>query len=255
MTEDNAVQSQSKQSISTQLSKPKEHALADREGLLILMLHGFPGDKAGNNGLFIEAENMLNEKGFHTLRFDFRGCGDSHGESDNFTLASAGEDFRDILGWAKKKAYKRFIVIGEGLGATIGLINQPEDLECTVLLWPILDLPHAANVIFDAAEISRKEQRDEYIERNNIRISTRLIEELKMQDIAFPIRTFKKPMLVMHGSKDAVSPIASLELLRDHTEARRVEITNFQDGVHGLTDPAHRKMMFYHMAQFVEKYS
>ena len=71
------------------------------EKTLVIMSHNFPGGhKRGHNDLFGDIEEKLAQAGFHTLRYDFRGCGDSEGESVEFDLNSANIDFQSILKWA-----------------------------------------------------------------------------------------------------------------------------------------------------------
>lgn len=59
----------------------------------------------------------------------------------------------------------------------------------------------------------------------------------------------------MHGAQDKVSPIEQLDMFRACAGHRRVEITSFQDGTHGLPQENHRKSMFFHIRQFIEKYT
>ncbi|MCF8495608.1 MAG: alpha/beta hydrolase, partial [Alphaproteobacteria bacterium] len=83
---------------------------------LVVMAHGFPGGHKGGQGdLYGEMQFLLAEHGLHSLRFDFRGCGESTGFPERFTLASAQEDLKHVVLWAKGRGYKEIAYVGEGL--------------------------------------------------------------------------------------------------------------------------------------------
>ncbi len=236
-------------------SKPEGDHNVGLDELLVVMAHGFPGSQTGNLNLFPSIENVLSPMGFHCLRFDFRGCGDSDGEQQDFTLTSACEDFKSIRGWAKEQGYKRFIYIGEGLGAAVSLLNLEDEMACMVLMWPMLELETIAKSVFHADDIEDQWKKAGYALIDNQRISIQLLQELMHTKLLNIIGKSRAPILILHGAKDAVSPIEQLDTLRAHSAARRVEITSFQDGVHGLPDEEHRKMALYHLSQFIEKYA
>jgi len=58
-----------------------EHPVHEgRNNTLVIMAHGFPGGhKEAHEDLFGDLEFLFNQFGYQTLRFDFRGCGNSEG--------------------------------------------------------------------------------------------------------------------------------------------------------------------------------
>jgi pimeloyl-ACP methyl ester carboxylesterase len=236
-------------------SRPTEDSLAELEELLILMVHGFPGNKNAHGNLFHDIEFLLRDKGYHTLRFDFRGCGESDGREEDFTLAGANEDFQNVLFWARDRGYKRFIVIGEGLGATVALMNVDHTVAASVLLWPFIDLPRIAKTNYRPEAIEEPSIKAGYVLMENQRIGLDFIKEMQKSNLVFALKDLKIPLLIMHGSADETSPIDQLDLLRAHAAAKRIEITSFHDGTHGLPQLNHRKTMYYHISQFIEKYA
>ncbi|MCK5284093.1 MAG: alpha/beta fold hydrolase [Alphaproteobacteria bacterium] len=222
---------------------------------LVIMAHGFPGHKASNNDLYGDLEFILEENGYDTIRFDFRGCGESDGLAEDFTLRRACEDFKYVLYWATQKNYKQFIFIGEGVGATVALMNITLNLNAIVLLWPILDLKsyyklHFANKILDSDDKSRG-----YIKDKNQKYGLDFIKELKKEKINHTLRKLNVPTIIMQGVKDKIITMEHIEIAKKHMNSKRIEITTFHDGEHGLQKLNHRKMMFYHITQFIKKYS
>lgn len=235
--------------------RPVEDSLESKDRLLIIMVHGFPGNKTAHDNVFGDLIHLISDKEYHSLRFDFRGCGESDGREEDFSLKGAADDLKNICGWAKDQGYERFIFIGEGLGAALSLLEIPKQALCYVFLWPMLELPRIAKFAFKADDIPDEWQKEGYGTIDDHRIGLSFIEELKETDILPILRGFEKPLMIMHGVKDQVSPVQQLEIVRAHVKARRVEITTFHDGTHGLPQVNHRKTMFYHIMQFIEKYT
>jgi len=86
----------------------------------------------------------LARQGFHVLRFDYRGCGDSLGEPVDGDLARwsedvglAAEELKDRAGLAK------VCLVGLRLGGTLALLSARErrDVEALVLWEPVIDGP------------------------------------------------------------------------------------------------------------------
>jgi len=236
-------------------SSPQEKSFENLDRLLVIMVHGFPGYKEAHNDIFKDLEHVTGDKSYHTLRFDFRGCGESDGRQEDFSLLSAGEDLQTVLSWAKDRGYKRFIFIAEGLGAPITLMNTPDETVCMIMLWPMLDMPHIAKTLFQAEAIEEQWKKAGYILKDEDRIGLPFLQQLPKQNIASALKDLNGPILIMHGAQDEISPISQLDIVRTHAGARRIEITSFQDGAHGLPEPNHRKTIFYHMMQFIEKYT
>lgn len=233
----------------------ESEAILNHEDILIIMVHGFPGHKTGNNDLYGDLEFMLVEKGFNTLRFDFRGCGESTGKQEDFSLSSALDDFRNILQWTKGKKYKRLIYIGEGLGAALAVMNVELNVQAMIFLWPLLDLKNFYESNFAALEMGAEAIKKSYVEFEGHKYGFGLLQELKQASLANKFKDVYMPTLIMHGARDESIPVSHLDVARDHSNARRMEITVFHDGEHGLQKLNHRKMMFHHITQFIEKYT
>ncbi|GJL85898.1 MAG: hypothetical protein DHS20C02_16730 [Micavibrio sp.] len=217
------------------------------------MAHGFPGHKAGNNDLYGDIEFLLTEKGLHTLRFDFRGCGESEGEPEDFTMSSAIEDFQNVLYWGRDKGFKNYILIGDGLGASLAVLNAERSVNGLILLWPVLDLKAYSQAVFGKPSVEDKKK--DYIEFDGRRVGLGLLREMEKVDMARGLSEVRAPTLILHGAEDKIVPVSQLDLARKHISADRIEITTFHDGEHGLQKLNHRKMMFYHITQFIEKYA
>jgi len=222
---------------------------------LIIMAHDFPGHKSGNNNLYADLEFLFSKKGYHTLRFDFRGCGESDGRQEDFTLERACQDFQYVRYWAQQKGYKNFAYIGEGLGATVSLMNINNDVKVLLVLWPVVDLQQFGQTVFNVQSDSQVKLKNGFMEMEGYKISRHFINEMECTNILSALKEVKMPTMVFHGVQDQKIPIEQLDLIRKHVQSRRIEITSFQDGTEGLQKLNHRRAIFDQAQQFVEKYA
>ncbi|MCB1530725.1 MAG: alpha/beta hydrolase [Rhodospirillales bacterium] len=239
--------------ISALLSPPTEIRPDQTDLPLVVMAHHFPGTKESHDDLFGDLEFLFNTSGLPSLRFDFRGCGQSSGRQEHFTLARAREDFDLVLHWAKKKGYKNIILVGEGLGARLALEKTGDNTMMLLLFWPLIDLPDYAKRHFDTENLFKTDGSADFIMIDRNKIGMHMIGEM-LDSPPFVFPKLEIPVLIQHGAQDTVVPVEQLDLLKG-MEARRLDITTYQDGGHGLPDPRHRKMIFFHIGQFLEKYT
>jgi len=100
-----------------------------------------------------ELANRLAQSGFHVLRFDYHGCGDSAGESDEGTLEQWQSDIAAAVCEIREaSASDRVALVGLRLGATLAalLAKERDDLDHLVLWDPILDGPSYLRELKDA---------------------------------------------------------------------------------------------------------
>jgi pimeloyl-ACP methyl ester carboxylesterase len=77
----------------------------------LVFCHGFVSDKSGS---YEGRCRRAAREGYHSVRFDFRGCGESDGEFVEQTLASKVEDLRTILRYFDAPEY---VLFGSSFGA------------------------------------------------------------------------------------------------------------------------------------------
>lgn len=233
-------------------AKPAGHVKLERVQTLVIMAHDFPGSKDAHNDFFGDLEFLFINLGYHSLRFDFRGCGQSYGEENDFLFSTAQEDFQAVLLWAKNQGFKNLIFVGEGIGAAVCLSNAagaPIPVLCSLLFWPALDLRSLA-----AERFSDNANQEQKVFSWGYDINHSLVEELQKSDMNAALSCVKHPLLVQIGSDDQILSADHLEFLKEHSKAPRIDITSYQQGNYGLTDNKHRKMIFFHAGQFIERY-
>lgn len=235
--------------------EPFSVSSSSKEPVVMIFCHGFPSSDMDNHDqLFLKLQNTCAQLGIHSVRFDFRGCGTSDVAQEDFTLHSAMEDLDVIANWTEQQKFPRIMITTEGLGFAPALISLSEVAEAGVFFWPVFD-PHEYAVRNMNAE-AHKDRFSEggYFESDHGNIGIPLVKELYEIDLVPVMNQVKFPCLIQHGVEDDVIPIDGIDMAKAHFRNRRIEITTYQDGKHGLMKENHRKYVMYHYEQFIEKY-
>ncbi len=112
-----------------------DKALSERP-LGIIMLHGWAGYRIGAHQMFTKLGRLAEQKGFHCLRFDFRGRGDSEGDAADTTLSTMIADTAAAVDWlAERTGLERIALVGDCSGAevAIGASNLRSQIAALVL--------------------------------------------------------------------------------------------------------------------------
>src|SRR6187455_302678 len=91
--------------------------------------------------LYVNLANKLSQNGFHALRFDYSGTGDSSGEFNSFTIESGIQEIRLAVHELKESCgLHKVILFGVRLGATLSLFCSQRIKFDGLALWnPILN--------------------------------------------------------------------------------------------------------------------
>ena len=106
---------------------------------LVIMLHGFMGDREQFGGFRLIADELLKE-GVATIRMDFAGCGDSTESFENLSLDSMKEDAINALNYMKKNYdinEDRIGILGFSMGGRAALEIVAESLATPHMMWLI----------------------------------------------------------------------------------------------------------------------
>ncbi|MCB1532322.1 MAG: alpha/beta hydrolase [Alphaproteobacteria bacterium] len=230
---------------------PAESSLSSADDTLFLMSHSFPGNKDGSNDIFYDLEHLLVEKGYHTLRFDYYGCGGSDGQEQDFSLGGACEDFKHVIYWAEGKGYKNFAFIGEGLGATLSIMNVDLNVKMMILLWPVLDTNDYSENRFDLHQsLTGEAVQKGYFECDGHKVGMTLLKELRKNTLHYALKEVFMPVLIIQGVRDEIVPLEHLQIAKENMRSKRIEIFSFHDGGHAMDQLNHRSMIFHQISEF-----
>lgn len=104
----------------------------------LLMLHGFTGHKAGDHRLHTLFARHMAARGVATLRFDFRGYGDSQGDFAAVTPARQLEDAGAAAEWLRAHPDtdpQRLMLLGHSLGGLLAAQAAADLAPHRLALW------------------------------------------------------------------------------------------------------------------------
>jgi alpha-beta hydrolase superfamily lysophospholipase len=182
-------------------------ALAGRAAPLLVLVHGFAGNK-NESGLFTEAARYFGENGFSVLRFDFRGCGENSGSFKRVRLHDLIADLRSVFEYIKSDPHLEPLplgFIGFSLGAGLGVLaNPPVD---SYVFWSPAIYTKTDMVPRYRPELESRG----FVIKGSIKVSKEFIHDLDSEAIPHSLRAVRAPVLIVHGTGDQRIPYKSSE--------------------------------------------
>src|SRR5271169_5125313 len=177
-----------------------------------LLLHGFTGTKVEPHRMFVKISRTLAEHGIASLRFDFRGSGDSAGDFEDMTIRSETVDSLEAIRFLarhKRVNSRRVALIGLSMGGAVAahvVAREKHRIKSLVLLAPVAE----GEGILD--ELSTPEAVSSLAETGITEHDGKLIGVAFIRQFAElrPLREVVKsscPVLIVHGSKDQTVPV------------------------------------------------
>ncbi|HOT30663.1 MAG TPA: alpha/beta fold hydrolase [Petrotogaceae bacterium] len=169
---------------------------------VILMLHGFSGDHIVSGFKFPRVSRLLVERGFATVRFDFRGSGDSEGSFEDMSILTELSDAMEVFGYVKKKEFynHKLGIIGYSMGGAVASLLAPKVKDTSaVCLWS----PAIFNKeVFQSGPMIKKLSEQPFIDVGGLKISTVFAQDCEKVNAYEELLNYKKNLRIIHGSKD-----------------------------------------------------
>ena len=178
---------------------------------LILICHGFTGNRIGANRLFVKAARTFCRNGYLVLRFDYGGCGESTGDYGATGLGSMISQTRHVLDYAFETDCidpNRVIVLGHSLGGAVTLLTAARDKRIrTIVLWAPVMYPFN-----DIVRIVGKKTYETCMERGSAdylgyRLKKQFFDSLSAYHPYQEMNKFSGDVLLVHGTADDVIPV------------------------------------------------
>lgn len=221
---------------------------------LVIFLHGFPKAQLKQNNFFGYLADEIPKFGASTLLFDYTSCDYVRGNTSEFTFETVENDLHAVYDWAARMGYDHIGIIAEGLGASFAVSYAPENCLFSIFCWPCFNLEKAAEEVFRISAHQNSLNAQGWFHFDNIKIGKEFINNLENTELPVLMNNFEYPSLILYGQLDEVFPPYHTELAREHLMAKRLEITNLEDGQHGLQSSSNRKCCMLHIQQFLDRY-
>jgi len=185
----------------------------------ILLVHGIINDK-DEDGNFTKLAKKFSKLGYNAFRFDFRGHGDSEGNSEDVTVKGELNDLENSIKIYDQilESESKYIIIASSFGAVSSILytsNHEERIEKLVLWNPVLDFEKTflkaetpwGKTFFNEKGFSELKKKGYItVPTTDFRFGKKLIEEFKKIKPFQILSSFKIPVLTIHGTIDQSVP-------------------------------------------------
>ena len=220
---------------------------------LVVMFHGFTGHMNENGYLFKELAAQLADKGYSSVRFDYRGNGISDGRFNEMTFDTVLSDARAMVKYALGlNINKKVIILGFSMGGAAASMVAKEfenDLEKLVLMAP------AASMMSSVVGRYRNNPSVNWYNENNVDMGGYLMSKAfidSFDDLDLYQNTdLHVPVIILHGEKDMAVPIEyGKKYASMYPDCEFYEV---KDANHCFQSMSQRKFVNDHILEFLSK--
>ncbi|MCG2717412.1 MAG: lysophospholipase [Nanoarchaeota archaeon] len=191
------------------LTEPKE-----KTDNCIVLCHGISVDKNEYANVFGNLAKKLSKKGLSVFRFDFRGHGESEGDSVDITVMGEERDLEAAIRFLKSKGYSSFGILAASFagGAASFFVPEHQDIVKALVFWnPSLKydkffdpkLPWQKKYFGEPAIQRITEQGFTKIGSSGFKVGKALFDEVRCLKPWKELEKIKIPVLFIHGDKDS----------------------------------------------------
>ena len=220
---------------------------------IVIMAHGF-GSSFAETMPYAEC---LAKNGIASYIFDFCGGGmksRSEGKTTDMNIFTEQTDLEAITRTIRRLPNvdaARVMLLGcsqGGLVASITAAANPTDYKAMILVYPALGIPETARQMLEQT----KETPDEF-EFWGMKLSSKYYEPLVDFNPYKVIGRFQRPVMVVYGDKDNITPSSSVAKMK--AEYKSVRFNSIKDGTHGFPDAFHHRLAETHILQFARQHA
>lgn len=167
---------------------------------LVIMFHGYTGNKTEHNGMFRTLSRRLAEIGIASLRMDYANNGESDGEFIDFRFNEAVEDAKLMIDYgATISDIKAISLLGFSMGGAItALVCNYKPVKKLVLISPSGRLGEKLRQSYDAAP----KDEEGITASPAFPLSEALVNSFANFYPYEEASKFKNQVLIIHGTKD-----------------------------------------------------
>jgi alpha-beta hydrolase superfamily lysophospholipase len=214
------------------------HNTAAREpNAAVILCHGMESSKESEK--LVTLSRQLAERGILALRFDFAGSGESEGKFEEMTYSGEVEDLRAAYEVVMKYRPKKIGVLGSSMGGTVALLFAAQEQNVAALVTIAAPVhPERFSERLSTPEETRQWRARGFTRYHGRRLNVSLLHDFEVLDVPKAARKIFCPVLVIHGDKDDIVPVAEgHELFAALAAPKRLCI--IEGSGHRLMEPAH----------------
>lgn len=186
---------------------------------VVLWMHGITVNKDEYLGFFRDGAQWLASQGITSIRFDFRGHGQSSGSSLDFSIVGQNLDVRAVIDFIQREfsLHVRIHVIGASFGAPPAIFAAAryfDSIESVSLISPVLSYRRTflepetewAKELFSEEQLRRLDDSGRLYFDSEFCISPRLVEEMQIIRPDVALAELQQRVLAVHGNRDSMVP-------------------------------------------------
>jgi|GEM_PF-686573 len=210
----------------------------------IILCHGITVDKNEYDSLFVKAEYYFGNNNFNTIRFDFRGHGNSKMPQEKMTIKGECLDLEAVVDFVKSKNSLPIFIVGTSFGAisTIDYASKSYNEISALILWnPVLDINKTfispgtnwSQSFINNSSLSKVNNLG-YLMLENYKIGSELVNEMREFDLKLKFQSLSIPIIIYHGTGDNIVPF---QYSLDYQMLNKaVEIVSLSQQGHGFKE-------------------
>jgi pimeloyl-ACP methyl ester carboxylesterase len=223
-------------------------------GPAVVLVHG-GGVTREEGGFFTQLASGLAEAGLPSLRFDYRGHGNSDGQGEDLTIAGVASDIRAAVTQVRETTGSGPVsLIGASFGGGISAffaVRHPDQVHRLVLFNPLLDYKKRFiddKPEWDGDQISEQAGQTLAAQRflahsPTFKLGRALLNEIFYLNPRLALSELTVPVLFVHGTRDTFVPVESSKAAVGQVTkaaARLIEIDGAQHGFAVHDDPLYQ---------------
>ena len=183
----------------------------------IILCHGITSDKNEYNNFFLKFEAEILGQGLNSMRFDFRGHGDSNFREEDMTIAGELTDLETVSDFLHQENKLPQYIIASSFGSVSSILHakaKPSYLEGLILLNPVLDIKKtfiSPGTAWSQKSINEKSisHLDEvgFIKLDDYKMGPDLVSEFSQLSLLPSFIDLDIPIFILHGDDDNMVPL------------------------------------------------
>lgn len=228
----------------------------------VVIMHGFASSKHGTNRAHVILSEKLAEQGIASIRFDFRGAGDSEGCLSEISLEDMVSDALLVLDYVhhvEAVDSSRLGVFGSSLGGTIATLSSHRSQSVSAMaLWA----PVASGELWYRDFIAQnpekllEEPKKVLSHYRGFKLNPLFQEQFGRMMAAQLLEELDIPLLHMHGERDQVVSLLHQKVYKMHSEGKQApsRFISYPDQEHQLGANSSAKEALGETIRFFKEY-
>lgn len=197
-----------------------------------------------HTGILRETGARLADAGFHVLRFDFSGNGQSEGVFIETSYSKYVKEMGVAADFLRSRSIKWVGFAGHSMGAAVSVLASAKVPEITAVCAVAGRLTG-----MDPTRIFSEAQKKEFQETGilsfvsrgrQLELDTRFLTDMLSHDMLKAVADMKAPLLIVHGDRDEIVPVDQAEIAhKANLKGSEIEIINGAD--HFFSIQEHRE--------------